>query len=86
MRKHIVITITIIAIICAAFIGFAEFQPINLYYSFTFEKSPKENSQVIFAFDSNKDFPSSSLQKTKVTGSQATIHVDPLNNDSKNFN
>ena len=83
LRKHIVITITIIAIICAAFIGFAEFQPINLYYSFTFEKSPKENSQVIFAFDSNKDFPSSSLQKTKVTGSQATIHVDPLNNDSK---
>ena len=54
LRKHIVITITIIAIICAAFIGFAEFQPINLYYSFTFEKSPKENSQVIFAFDSNK--------------------------------
>ncbi|MBW3087449.1 hypothetical protein KIH77_01640 [Bifidobacterium sp. 82T24] len=82
LKQHIAITITVVAIICAAVISLGNFRPTNLYYSFTFASAPSENSKAVFAFDADKGYPSSSRQEASVTSQQTTIRVDPLNNDS----
>ncbi|PLS31197.1 hypothetical protein Uis1B_0941 [Bifidobacterium margollesii] len=83
LRRYPVAVLVAVTVILAGYVGFANFRPINLYYSVTFTQTPAENSNVVFAFDENEDYAASSRQTTKVIQSQATIHLDPLNDDSR---
>ncbi|WP_133122312.1 hypothetical protein [Bifidobacterium simiarum] len=82
LRKYPVAVLVVVTVLLAGFVGLSNYRPVNLYYSVTFTQSPAENSDVTFTFDENKDFASSSIQSAKVTQSQVTIHLDPLNDDS----
>lgn len=81
--KYPVAILVSITVLLAGTIAIVDFHPINLYYSITFEQAPAANSNATFTFDTNKDYASSSRQTAKIANSQATIHLDPLNEDSK---
>lgn len=56
---------------------------VNITYTAVFDQSP---GNVTFAFDRNDAFPASSSQPAAIEGNQATILLDPLNQDSKSLN
>ena len=77
--RHPRIVLTAVTLLLLTLVAAGRFQPINLYYQATFINPLPSGTSVTFAFDSNPTYPGSSTQRASINGSEAGIHVDPLN-------
>ena len=82
IRNHKVSTLISIAIITMASVLMIPMTPTNLYYKADF-KGIGTDSEVTYAFDTNESYPSSSRQRASIQGDSALVHLDPLNQKSR---
>lgn len=76
------ITLTCIFVVLVALAALWSFAPRNIQYTVNFANEVPDSTAVSFVFDDNEEYPDSSIQTTEVVNGQASIRLDPLNEDS----
>jgi hypothetical protein len=86
IKDHLLLAVTSVFLLAVIALALVPVSSINLYYKINLSQDVPVSQVATFTFDSNADFPSSSIQQADIRytpAPSATLRIDPLNKSSK---